>query len=487
MTPDAYPTESITLAKLIDCPLNARTVDPAAPDIIELGASLAHRQEVDLIVRPTADGQFEVLDGKRRLAAARTRDDVPALWCQVRAGCTDAEALQIIIVTQLHRLDLDPLAEAGLVRQLLDGGMTQAACAAELGRSVAWVAKRARLMDLAAPWRERRPAWATVAHLEVVARMPEAVQCAIAKDYAEAWCAPHSVADFAEEISAQYLHTLKQAPWKLDDLAVLPTARACTDCPQRSSCQQSLFDDQAGADDRCLDAGCWSAKLAAHTAGKARALAGKHQHILIVCERNGQPAPQRLPDNAVVAANACGLIECRKSDAGAVPAVHVETGKQNWVRIEKWADEDVRAALGLTATPPATRKASSGGGAAPTAQQKREAKRVAMRLRGVSEALVDADPPDLMTVVRLYAVFCEAAESVLDPVAWGDVASKSEADIRALLWDAVARRASYEGTVCIGALPAETAVEALERLATLDPEEQRAKALAEIPEPKGRG
>lgn len=339
-----------------------------------------------------------------------------------------------------------------------------------------------------------RPAWASIGFLEVIARLPHPVQVEIAQDYVEAWRRPASVAEFELEIRERYLHMLKHAPWKLDDLAVLPSAQPCNVCAKRSSCQTSLFDAAPGDADRCLDAVCWGEKLNAHNASKARALAAKHPKLLVLTATVGadhhQPAPVDLPENAVALQRSYGIEDCKKTDAGAMPALDVETGKQSWVKVAAWADAKVRAKLGLSEEKPASGKSKAqpaSGGAAPTAEQKREAKRLALRLRILGEEITDADPPKLMKVVRLYTVFCESALSMLDAKSWSDAQTIPEDEVRDLLWQAVTRRASYPFTVRATALPDEAAISAMERLATLDPDEQRKKALAEIPEPKRRG
>jgi ParB-like chromosome segregation protein Spo0J len=490
MKTNEFESKLLPLDALIDCPLNARRIDPDAADLRELGESLAVRQEVDLIVRPVAGGHYEVLDGKRRVAAARAVGTVEKLWCQVRDPCSDADALKIIIVTQLHRQGLDPLAEAALVAQLLNRCATLEQAAIELGRPASWVAKRAKLADLDPVWRDGLAAgkytWATVAHLEHVARLPAEVQREIAGAYAESWNAPESVTAFGNEIREKYLHTLKAAPWKLDDLALLPTATACNVCPKRSNNQTTLFADQVDAADRCLDAVCWAAKLDRHNAAKARQLASKHAKVLVLThyEDEAQPPPADLPEQAVVLKSRLGLEDCKKTDEGAMPAVDAETGKTSFVKVANWAPPETRAALGLEPE----KKAKAGGDApAPTAAQKRLAKRLAWRLAEVDRELVDAEPPPLAQLVKLYAVFCESGISPLDPAGWKDADKLPDDELTDILWQALARKLCQYSPVRASDLPEEAAIEAMERLATLDPMEQAAKALVEVPEPKGKG
>lgn len=494
-----FPSQLIPLAKLVDCPLNGRRIDPEAPELRELGASLATRQEVDLIVRPVMGGTYEVLDGKRRVAAARAVGGITELWCQVREPCSDADALQIIIVTQLHRQGLDPLAEAALVAQLLTQCATLEAAAAILGRPASWVARRAKLIDLHPVWRDGiaagKFARASVAHLEHVARLPAEVQRELAAAWADSWNAPDSVTAFANEIRERYLHTLRSAPWKLDDLALLPTATACTACPKRSNNQTSLFADQVDEADRCLDAVCWAAKLDRHNAAKARQLASKHAKVLVLThyEDKAQPAPADLPEQAVVMTTRLGLDDCRKTDDGAMPAIDAETGKTTYVKLANWAPPATREALGLEPEKPAKTDA-----AAPkaTATQKREAKRLAWRIDQLRDELATGDPPSTKMILAMYAVFVLAnvdadSASPLDMAAWKAVRKwEQEAldDLSRPVWAALVNHLSrqLDARISATALPSDEAIAELEELAGLDPSEQATKSLAEIPEPQGK-
>jgi ParB family chromosome partitioning protein len=76
-----------------------------------------------LIVRPNADG-FEILAGRRRYYAARVIESetgsFPALDCDLRENCSDAEALEISLIENVAREDADEITEyetyAGLIR-----------------------------------------------------------------------------------------------------------------------------------------------------------------------------------------------------------------------------------------------------------------------------------------------------------------------------------------------------------------------------------
>ena len=493
-TPTDFPSRKIPLAKLVDCQLNMRPVDADDPAILALGESLVQRQEVDLIVRPLDDGTFEVLDGKRRLAAARSTGLIDALWCQVREQCTDQEALQVILTTQLHRQDLEPMVESMLVATLLSNGLNHAAVAERLGRSPAWVANRAQLIHLAPSWRDGLAAglyeWATVGYLEQIARLPLQVQNELATDYKEAWRSPQSVDEFTEEIAGKYLHRLTQAPWVLEDLALVPSVGACSVCVKRSGCQTLLWGNAVGEDERCLDAACWAEKLSAWTTAEATRLAKKNERVLVLVsetQAHHQPAPAHLPEK-VQAINRHGLEECKKSEDGALAAVDAETGKRTWVKPAPWCSPQTLMALGVGKEVPVNAHVRGiADGATPA--DKREAKRIAVRLQAIDEALSDCDHPKLADLLPIYTAFAIGGFDPLLNNGWAEVnAERTDADEANALWEHLVDklREHLRQKVKPHCLPGLQAIRLLEQLVTLSPEEQEAKAMAEVPEPKGK-
>ena len=60
-------------------------------------------------------------------------------------------------------------------------------------------------------------------------------------------------------------HQLSAAPWGLSDDKLYPQARACLNCPKRSSCAGVLFEQPGKGKDTCLDAACWKVKMSKQT------------------------------------------------------------------------------------------------------------------------------------------------------------------------------------------------------------------------------
>jgi ParB family transcriptional regulator, chromosome partitioning protein len=118
-----------------------------AEQLDELKASITeYGVLVPVIVRRSGDG-YELVAGERRwrACAALMRPTVPAI---VRAS-DDRETLELAIVENLQRTDLNPLEEAAGFQYLIDEyGLTQEELARRLGKSRPAVANALRLLGL---------------------------------------------------------------------------------------------------------------------------------------------------------------------------------------------------------------------------------------------------------------------------------------------------------------------------------------------------
>ncbi|WP_417308999.1 ParB/RepB/Spo0J family partition protein [Devosia sp.] len=101
-----------------------------------------------LLVRPTEDpNMFEIIAGERRWRAAQRAGlhDVPVLIREV----DDKEALELAIIENVQRVDLNPLEEAMGYEQLIEQfDYTQQDLAQVIGKSRSHVANTLRLMKL---------------------------------------------------------------------------------------------------------------------------------------------------------------------------------------------------------------------------------------------------------------------------------------------------------------------------------------------------
>ena len=144
---DRAELREVPVALIRSNPTQPRTrFDPAS--IKSLAASLADAGMVQpLIVRPLADGRYELIAGERRWRAAREAglQTVPAI---VRDE-GEAERLQTALIENMAREDLNPVDEARACAALVeDLGLSREELARRLGRSRSSVSNLIRLLDL---------------------------------------------------------------------------------------------------------------------------------------------------------------------------------------------------------------------------------------------------------------------------------------------------------------------------------------------------
>ncbi len=123
-----------------------RTFHPS--EMEELAASIREKGIIQpLILRETGADAFEIVAGERRWRAAQMAQlhDVPAIL----RDYSDAEVLEIAIIENIQRADLNAVDEAAGYRQLMDRfGHTQDQLATALGKSRSHIANLLRLLTL---------------------------------------------------------------------------------------------------------------------------------------------------------------------------------------------------------------------------------------------------------------------------------------------------------------------------------------------------
>ena len=122
----------------------------AEAELDELAASLRERGIIQpIVVRPSREAadDYEIIAGERRWRAAQRAGlhEVPVTIVEA----TDAEALQLAIIENVQRADLNPLEEAEGYRALIDEfGNSQEEIARIVGKSRSYVANTLRLLKL---------------------------------------------------------------------------------------------------------------------------------------------------------------------------------------------------------------------------------------------------------------------------------------------------------------------------------------------------
>jgi ParB family transcriptional regulator, chromosome partitioning protein len=143
---DGKPRE-IPLDQIDPNPFQPRT-QVNEDQLAELAASIAANGVVQpILVRPQANGRFQLIAGERRWLASKKagKETVPAILRQV----SDEQAMEITIVENLQRADLNPMEQARAFDRLSrEFHMTQEQMAVRTGKDRASVSNFLRLLRL---------------------------------------------------------------------------------------------------------------------------------------------------------------------------------------------------------------------------------------------------------------------------------------------------------------------------------------------------
>ena len=139
----------------------------------ELAASIAeHGLLQPIAVRPRASGGYLIVAGERRWRASRMAGltEVPVIVKDV----TDEQAMELALVENLQREDLDPVEEAAGIRELMTRcDLTQEQAARKLGKSRSALANILRLLTLPDSVLELlKSGFITIGHAKVVLGLP---------------------------------------------------------------------------------------------------------------------------------------------------------------------------------------------------------------------------------------------------------------------------------------------------------------------------
>ena len=176
---DAAPSfESDTRIEML--PLREIEPDPGQPrktfddeTLAELSASIAeHGLLQPIAVRPKPSGGYLIVAGERRWRASRMAGltEVPVIVKDV----TDEQAMELALVENLQREDLDPVEEAAGIRELMTRcDLTQEQAARKLGKSRSALANSLRLLSLPETVLELlKSGFITIGHAKVILGLP---------------------------------------------------------------------------------------------------------------------------------------------------------------------------------------------------------------------------------------------------------------------------------------------------------------------------
>ncbi len=143
--------KGIEIAKIAPNPLQPRKEFPAG-SLEELTQSIREHGVVQAVtVRRVASDRYELISGERRIRAAIEAGltEIPAFIIEVE---TDRKMLELAIVENVQRLQLNPIDEAEAYQRLVeDCGLTQEEVAEKISKDRTTVANFIRLLRLPEP------------------------------------------------------------------------------------------------------------------------------------------------------------------------------------------------------------------------------------------------------------------------------------------------------------------------------------------------
>ena len=175
-TVPANAVRQVSIDSVQPCPSQPRKDFERQP-LEELAASIEVNGILQpLVARKTGEGQLELIAGERRWRAAQIAglETVPVI---VREA-SDSQVLELALVENLQREDLNPVEEAQGYALLMEAfDLTQEATAQRVGKSRAAVANAVRLLNLPEALQTHlRQGRLSVGHAKVILGLDEAQQ-----------------------------------------------------------------------------------------------------------------------------------------------------------------------------------------------------------------------------------------------------------------------------------------------------------------------
>ncbi|MFJ5549825.1 ParB/RepB/Spo0J family partition protein [Streptomyces sp. NPDC093225] len=142
----------------------------------------AHPGQIDGLGR----APFVVIDGNRRLAAARLAG-LTTMHIHVNdaLSASAADILESALIANIHRADVAPMDQARALQELVDVHGSQAKVAKRLGKTPAWVSQRLALLNLTPTLQEKvETGELKVEPARRIGRLPQEAQEAAAQESA---------------------------------------------------------------------------------------------------------------------------------------------------------------------------------------------------------------------------------------------------------------------------------------------------------------
>jgi ParB family chromosome partitioning protein len=196
-----------------------------------------------ILVRPAANGRFQLISGERRwLASQRAgKETIPVILKAV----SDEQAMEITIVENLQRADLNPVEQARAFERLSrEFNMTQEQMAARTGKDRASVANFMRLLKLPATVLGNvENGQLTMGHAKVLLMLNNHDDM---QKIAEQITTRHLSVRHTEELVQRILYPQKAAPKEKPEEVIDPNVREAQEQLQRSLGLKVRIEDRKG-------------------------------------------------------------------------------------------------------------------------------------------------------------------------------------------------------------------------------------------------
>ena len=208
-------TTPVPMAQLVVSTLNVRkTLDAGQDDsnIEELAASIREKGLLSpLTVRPLADGRFEILVGQRRYLACKLvpLDPVP---CLIKEGLTDADAISLSLIENVHRADMHPIDKAKALQALLAKFGSYESVAKESACSVPTIRRYLKLLELPTVLQDRIGTADGPSGISALSRLASTFSGE------EAVLAYNEISGFTQRVQEEILKRCNGSLERLDDL-----------------------------------------------------------------------------------------------------------------------------------------------------------------------------------------------------------------------------------------------------------------------------
>lgn len=224
-----------------------------------------------IIVRKGTDPEgkagYEIVAGERRVRASRIAEltHIPARV----ADLSDEEVLEIQIIENLQRKNVDPLEEAAAFKFLKDKikNFDVEEIARRVGKTNVYVYQRIKLLDLCDRGQELlKKNEITLGHANHLCKLPNEAQEKVldwmitTNDENGSIVSVESPVSVKNFIKKSFHLDLNKAPWDKADVKLCPEAGACKLCPKRTGYNLNLF-DEIEESDSCLDSECYNKKM----------------------------------------------------------------------------------------------------------------------------------------------------------------------------------------------------------------------------------